>query len=412
MSASANQYQSRPVDEGPIRVLVAEDEPVVRAALTELVASDSMFELVGSARDAEEAIALAEVTRPHVALVDVRMPGGGGLRVTKELHERMPETRVVAHTAVGDRATVVQMLHVGAAGYLVKGTPASEILRAIVRAAHGELSVSREVMSDLVDDLAQQIHHAQSETEERRARVDRIEEVIQGVGRSLVFQPIVELAGHRLVGMEALSRFVATDEAWPVNRWFEEAAAVGLGTELEMACNRDAVKELFRLPSDAYISMNVSNQTARSESLLETLATIDASRVVIEITEHEAVQDYEGLTAALARVRELGTRVAIDDAGAGFASLRHILLIDPEIIKLDVSLARGIDSDPRRKALAAALTSFAGEMEIGVVAEGIETREEHAALRALGVTLGQGYYLGRPAPLEDVLLLDPEEAAR
>lgn len=411
MSANANQYMS-PVEKGPIRVLVAEDEATVRAALTELVASDTMFELVGSARDAEEAIALAEVTHPHVALVDVRMPEGGGLRVTRELQARMPETRVVAHTAVGDRTTVVQMLHAGAAGYLVKGTPASEILRAIVRAANGELNVSREVMSGLVDDLAQQIQHTQSEIEERRGRVDRIEEVIQGIGRSLVYQPIVELRGHRLVGIEALSRFETTDQAWPVNRWFEEAAAVGLGTELEMACNRDAVKELTRLPADAYMSINVSNQTARSESLVETLATVDASRIVIEITEHEAVEDYEGLTAALARVRELGARVAIDDSGAGFASLRHILLINPEIIKLDISLTRGIDSDPRRKALAAALTSFAEQMAIAVIAEGIETPEEHATLRELGVTLGQGYYMGRPAPLEDVLLFNPEESVR
>lgn len=112
--------------------------------------------------------------------------------------------------------------------------------------------------------------------------------------------------------------------------------------------------------------------------------------------------DYDRLTQALQRVRERGARVAIDDAGAGFASLRHILLIDPEIIKLvDVSLTSGIDSDARRRALATALITFAEEMDIAVVAEGIETDLEHAALQALGVRFGQGYFIGRPEPLSD-----------
>ncbi|MGZ5354682.1 MAG: EAL domain-containing protein, partial [Actinomycetota bacterium] len=105
---------------------------------------------------------------------------------------------------------------------------------------------------------------------------------------------------------------------------------------------------------------------------------------------------------SLQRLRALGARIAIDDAGAGFASLRHILLIAPEIIKIDISLTSRIDTDPRRRALAAALVSFAKEMSIEVVAEGIESEEEYAALLSLGVRLGQGYHLGRPAPIEDL----------
>jgi EAL domain-containing protein (putative c-di-GMP-specific phosphodiesterase class I) len=149
------------------------------------------------------------------------------------------------------------------------------------------------------------------------------------------------------------------------------------------------------------VSINASYRTAESDGMLELLDAVDASRVVIEITEHEAVEEYDRLTQALQRVRERGARVAIDDAGAGFASLRHILLIDPEIIKLDVSLTSGIDSDARRRALATALITFAEEMDIAVVAEGIETALEHAALQALGVRFGQGYFIGRPEPLSD-----------
>jgi EAL domain-containing protein (putative c-di-GMP-specific phosphodiesterase class I)/CheY-like chemotaxis protein len=385
----------------PIRVLIADDEAVLRAALADLVGSDDSFELVGAARDADEAIALAEETKPDVALVDVRMPAGGGLRVAETLRQLAPQTRVLAHSAVDDRASVVRMLEGGAVGYLVKGTAPAEILSAIVRAARGQLSVSPEVMTGLVKDLSEQLQRQEVATSERVAKADRIDRVVQGSGRSMVYQPIVELDGHRVIGVEALARFADGGEAWPIPQWFAEAADVGMGTELELACNRAALADLARIPADRYVSINASYRTAESAGLLELLDAVDATRVVVEITEHEAVEDYARLTQSLDRVRERGARVAIDDAGAGFASLRHILLIDPEIMKLDVSLTSGIDSDPRRRALATALISFAEEMEIAVVAEGIETEHEHAALQALGVRFGQGYYLGRPGPLPD-----------
>jgi EAL domain-containing protein (putative c-di-GMP-specific phosphodiesterase class I)/CheY-like chemotaxis protein len=386
--------------DGAIRVLVADDEAVLRTALADLVASDYDFELVGMAKDADEAIALAEETHPDVALVDVRMPAGGGLRVAEELRKRMPGTKVLAHTAVDDRATVVRMLQGGAVGYLVKGTQPTEILAAIRRAARGFPSVSPEVMSGLVKDLADQLQREEIATSQQAARIERITRAIEGNGRSTAFQPILELDGHRLVGMEALARFPQEEDPWPIERWFTEAADIGLGTELELACNRSALTALALIPADAYLSINVSHRTAESEDLATLLGAFDSSRIVIEITEHEAVADYERLTQALQRLRGLGARIAIDDAGAGFASLRHILLIAPEIIKIDVSLTSRIDSDPRRRALAAALISFAEEMTIDVIAEGVETEEEHAALRALGVRLGQGYFLGRPGPLE------------
>jgi EAL domain-containing protein (putative c-di-GMP-specific phosphodiesterase class I)/CheY-like chemotaxis protein len=388
------------VEGGQIRVLIADDEAVLRSALADLIGSDYDFDLVATAKDADEAIALAEQTKPDVALIDVRMPGGGGLRVAEELRSRLPATRVLAHTAVDDRATVVRMLQGGAVGYLVKGTQPSEILGAIRRAARGLPSVSPDVMSGLVRELADQLEREEVASTERRRRIDRINLAIEGDGRTAVYQPIVELETQRLVGLEALARFEEHDDPWPVDRWFRVAAEVGLAIELELACARTALTALPRLPPGAYLSVNVSHLTAQSDELLEQLDSVDASRIVIEITEHEAVEDYDRLTRALQRLRALGAQIAIDDAGAGFASLRHILLIEPEIIKIDVSLTRGIDSDPRRRALAAALISFAEEMSMSVVAEGVETEQEHAALLALGVRLGQGFYLGPPAPLE------------
>jgi DNA-binding NarL/FixJ family response regulator len=143
------------VVEQTIRVLIADDEAAMRASLADLVASDGSFEVVGTARDADEAIALAESRRPDVALVDVRMPAGGGQRVVEELRRRAPEIRVLAHTVMGERESVVGMLHGGAVGYLLKGTASTEeILSAIRRAARGQPSLSSEVVSGLVADLA------------------------------------------------------------------------------------------------------------------------------------------------------------------------------------------------------------------------------------------------------------------
>jgi len=388
---------SRP---GTIRVLIADDEAVLRAAMIDLVTSDDALELVGAAKDADEAIAMAEATGPDVALVDVRMPGGGGLRVVQELRERSPSTRVIAHSLADDRATIVRMLRAGAVGYLVKGTSRADILDAIRGAARGQPSMSPHVMADLVHDLAVQLDREESAATSRLERVERIRRAIAGEGRSLLYQPILELGRSTLVGAEALARFEGGSD-WSVPRWFAEAARVDLGVELELACAADALAGLDRLPGDAYLSVNVSHRTAGSEGLVELLD--EADRIVVEITEHERVDDYDPLVQALARIRDRGARVAIDDAGAGFASLRHLLLIDPEIIKLDVSLTRGIDSDARKRALAAALTSFAEEIDKVVVAEGIETARERETLLDLGVRYGQGYLLGRPVPLQELV---------
>ena len=151
-----------------------------------------------------------------------------------------------------------------------------------------------------------------------------------------------------------------------------------------------------------YLSINASPQTSTAAPLLDLLEKLGAhaGRIVLEITEHAAVNDYQELSAAaLRRLRTLGVRIAIDDTGSGFASLSHILILRPDIIKLDLALVRGIHADPARRALAAGLLVFAEQIGAQIVAEGVETENELAALRELGVTYGQGYHLGRPAPL-------------
>jgi EAL domain-containing protein (putative c-di-GMP-specific phosphodiesterase class I) len=150
------------------------------------------------------------------------------------------------------------------------------------------------------------------------------------------------------------------------------------------------------LPQECYLSVNVSPRTLRGAAFRRLCAAVDGERVVVEVTEHAPIDDYERMNQALTRIRALGVRLAIDDAGAGFASLRHILRLDPDFIKLDGSLIAGIEEDASKQALATGLISFADKIGATIVAEGIEREEEVKALRALGVHYGQGFYLGLP----------------
>ena len=228
----------------------------------------------------------------------------------------------------------------------------------------------------------------------------RIATLIAQRGIEAVFQPIVDLSTRRPVGFEALSRFPPPDRS-PV-RWFGDADAAGLRPELEFASIRAALNRFDRLPSDAYLSLNFSpsvlNELPRVD--LDALAEhVPFGRIVLEVTEQAPVDDYVRLGDALTEIRRRGARLAIDDVGAGFANMRHILQLRPDIIKLDISLTRDIDTDAARRALAGSIAQFGSQTGAVVVAEGIETAAELDTLVGLGIGFGQGYLLGRPAEL-------------
>lgn len=215
------------------------------------------------------------------------------------------------------------------------------------------------------------------------------------------FQPIFDLWSGALFSLEALARF-SLEPHRPPDRWFDQAHAVGLGLDLETASVSLALSSLPHLPPGVCLSLNAGPQAMASPQLVAALSSTMADRVVIELTEQVAVDDYPRLSRQIDRLRALGARLAIDDTGAGFASLAHILKLDPDLIKLDRALTSGIDTDPVRRALAAALVSFAAQTRAEIIAEGIETAEELEVLCELGVRYGQGYFLGRPGPLDAV----------
>lgn len=249
--------------------------------------------------------------------------------------------------------------------------------------------------------VADQIDHELEAQRTRESRIRQVSDVIALGQPTLVFQPIYDLSSRRMSGAEALSRFDSKPIRSP-DLWFRDAATVGLGIDLERRAIVAALEALPTLPTDTYVAVNASPYVIENGALQPLLRDVDARRLVLEITEHVSVDDYGRLGEELAPLRALGVRIAIDDAGAGYASMRHILSIEPDLIKLDMSLTRGIDQDRKRRALASALIAFAHETRIDIVAEGVETAAELDTLRDLGVRKVQGYFLARPKHLAEV----------
>lgn len=246
------------------------------------------------------------------------------------------------------------------------------------------------------DLAAGQIEQQLREDQASDAVKERVERVIAEERLTMVYQPIHSLADGRPVGVESLARFEDRD-ARPPNEWFADAESVGLGVQLEMVAARQALLGLPYIPEDMYLAVNLSPEAVLSGDILPLLAGIPPERIVVEITEHSRVHDYDALRRALTLLRG-HARIAIDDVGAGYSGLRHILDLRPDIIKLDMSLTRDVDRDVARNVLVRALAAFAGGIGSRIVAEGVETEAEAAALRALGIGCAQGYHFSRPMP--------------
>lgn len=241
----------------------------------------------------------------------------------------------------------------------------------------------------------------QPDDPERAAARARIRAVLETEQINTLLQPIVKMRGGRkVVGCEALSRFPGAPLR-PPNEWFAEAVEVGLGEELELLAIKRALTDLDALPGNVYLAVNVSPTTVVNASLGVIFWGTNWSRIVLEITEHAPVEDYATLNDALSPLRKAGVRLAVDDAGARFASLNHIVSLAPDLIKLDMEIGRKALTDRGSRAMVAALVSFARESGAAVIAEGIETYEQMDALRDLGVDYAQGYLIGRPRMLGD-----------
>ncbi|MBW3657567.1 MAG: EAL domain-containing protein [Actinobacteria bacterium] len=258
-----------------------------------------------------------------------------------------------------------------------------------------ELSTLRALATILGEELARR----QVSVEEQRELTRQLEEILRRRdGLQIVYQPIVELGSGEVAGVEALSRF-PDSLLRPPDVWFADAARVGLAGQLEQTAVMRALAGLPQLPGDRYLSVNLSPDAMRAGALRPLLGRVPLERIVLEITEHAAVADYDGLAALLRPFRGGGARLAIDDVGAGFSSLRHVLQLGPEIIKLDRSLVADVSDHGGQRAVAGAFGELAQRLGASVVAEGIEDVATLHALLDAGITHGQGWLFDRARAL-------------
>jgi EAL domain-containing protein (putative c-di-GMP-specific phosphodiesterase class I)/ActR/RegA family two-component response regulator len=383
-------------------VVVIDDTPANVALLERLLQTAGVGRVHGFT-DPRAGLAHCAGVLPDLVLLDLHMPELDGFAFMEALQGLVPDggfLPVLVLTA--DVATEIKerALASGAKDFLIKPFDRTEVLLRVAnlletRALHARLEQHNAVLQADLDARIAIERDAVAEHDRRQTRID--EALSPGV-LTMVFQPVVELAAGDVVGAEALARF-ASEPYRPPDQWFAEADEIGRGVELELAAIAAALDHLHQIPPGVFLAVNASPTTATTPELAALLAPHPADRVVLELTEHTRVDDYDTLLAALGRLRQQGVRIAVDDTGAGYAGLQHLLRLRPDILKLDTALTRGIDADPVRRALAAALVTFATEIGATIIAEGIEHAGELTTLQHIGIPWGQGYHLAHPGSL-------------
>lgn len=382
-------------------VLVVDDD-AVNVMLLERLLLGAGVGTVRGLTDSTQAVREFVDLQPDLVMLDLHMPVADGLCVLDQLRAVVPDDCFLPVLMLtGDSAAEVrdQALAAGAKDFVNKPfDPTEVVLRAKnlveTRALHESV---RRHNAALRSELHERTKKEAMERAERVIRRRRVERVLTGDAMGMVFQPITDLACDAVVGVEALARFASAPRR-PPNEWFAEAAEVGLGADLELAAVRAALSAVDRFSPEVFVSVNVSPSTVLVPEFTDLLARGPLARIVVELTEHHRIDSYEPLLEVLDRLRRRGVRTAVDDAGAGYAGLQHILRLRPDVLKLDRNLIRGIDRDPARRALASALVRFAADIGSMIIAEGVETLAELDTIRALGVPCAQGYLLGRPGP--------------
>ena len=392
--------------ERPRTARPATDDPGARAVLMIGAAIDAETAVrqalragvvpVAAESEPAAAVASAEALGADVVLADLRL-GDAVPQLASALAERPRPVPVVGLWAPGTAATIADAVAAGVAAFArLEGDP-EELRRAVAAARPAIPTQPVDVTRDVLDAVATRLRSRDTSDQdaliaEARVRFTAPERL------QPVFQPIADLATRRTFGYLALTRFAGEPPA-ETGRRFAEARQLGLGLELEVAAARRAVGEASCLPDDALLVVKVSCATVASGALADVLLDEHAHRIVLELEGHAQIQDPKAFYDAVDALRCRGARFSVDETGAGFGALDHVLDLSPSFVRLAAGLTRGIDLDRTRRALALSVISFASHLGAGIVADRIETEEELRTLHRLGVHYGLGFHIGRPGPL-------------
>ena len=372
----------------PIRVLLVDDDEVVQRAYARALGRAG-YE-VAAAADSGSAERQIQEHAFDVIVSDIGLPGLDGLQLLRIIRQRDLDVPVLLMTGAPDLATAVAAVEFGALRYLVKPIEAEALHKAVRYAArlHHIARLKRQALAWTAEAGAHGVG-------DRAALENGFHRALESL--FMVYQPIVSWRSRCIYAYESLMR---TRESCLPSPPAVIEAAQRLGRQFDLGRqirNRVAADMAGRTET---VFVNLSAEDLLDEHLHSGGAPLSqqAARVVLEITERTALDDVAEAGTRIAHLRTLGYRVAIDDLGAGYAGLSSFAQLDPEVVKLDMSLIRGLHQSRSKMRLVRSLYEAFGDLQILVVAEGVETPEERDALAALGADLMQGYLFARPGP--------------
>jgi EAL domain-containing protein (putative c-di-GMP-specific phosphodiesterase class I) len=372
------------------RILVVDDEPEMRHLMTRMLQGAGYD--VRSAADGEAALHLLDTDSVDLVVTDLSMPRADGLTVLRRIRERNEELPVLLVAGAPTTDSAIRAVRLRATEYLTKPFDPETLLDAVRRA----LQMTR--LAELRR-TARELGNTRSLTGPNPV----ISSLEERFGRALdalymVYQPIVSYSKRNAFGYEALVRSSEASMPHP-GALFEAAETLKRTAVLGQRIRAKAGDPLEHADETITLFVNLHSRDLLDDMLYEPNSPLTkwAPRTVLEITERAAIDGIDDIAERIARLRGLGYRIAIDDIGAGYSGLSSFATVQPDFVKLDITLVRGLDSDPVRKRLVQLLAELCSDLGIFVVAEGVETPNERDALVRLGIDLLQGYLFARPS---------------
>lgn len=374
-------------DATPRRVLVVDDEPAVGRSLGRLLGSAGFAVSVVAA--AKEALESMEREHIDVVLSDIQMPDMSGVELLQKIRAKEPDVPVILMTGNPKVETAAKAVELGALLYLIKPIQPDYLRQMVTEACQRgvEARASRARLQSLPDQSA-----TDPEQDRLSSAFDRAVAALR-----MHYQPICGAADGTIEGYEALFRSDSKELGNP-GTMFPAAEKLNRVTELGRHIRRACADTLPKAPPSALLFVNLHARDIEDPSLLEPSSPLAqyADRVVLEITERAAVGDVRKMSKGVQTLRALGYKIAVDDLGAGYAGLTSFALLEPDFVKLDMSIVRDAHLSELKRKLIGSITTLCREMDIRVVAEGIETTDELSVIRDAGCDLLQGYLLARP----------------
>jgi EAL domain-containing protein (putative c-di-GMP-specific phosphodiesterase class I) len=366
-----------------------DDDPDVAQSLQRLLSGAGYrVTVAGDGREATEALSRNAFA---VIVSDIQMPGMSGVELLRVIRDRDPDVPVILMTGAPTIDTAMEAVSLGALQYLRKPTSNAIMLKSIERATQ----LSR--MAAMKREALSLLGESNSLADDRASLQASLERALDSMW--MAFQPVVDVSGRRVFGYEALMRSKESSLPHP-GAVLDAAERLDRTADVGRRVRALSAAAFALAPPDALLFVNLHTRDLLDVSLYETGAPLTkiAKRVVLEITERSTIDDVADVQARVSDLRRLGYRIAIDDLGAGYAGLSSFAALEPDIVKLDMSLVRNVHQSGVRKRLIGSMTRLCDEMGMQVVAEGVEILAERDTVRELGCTLLQGYLFARPGP--------------